>query len=252
MIMEKYSIIYSLKFEHTYNSGKICRAIDVNVNPLSIEVIRRHGIIFKQTDVNEWSLLCIDGNFNASTSSDVLLLDLFLTDPNFMYYTAWDDFEPHVMYDLILPTDKGNATEVIVKNKKERKLSSSFCTAKLSLNKLTGNRLVNTLQFISKNVYWEYRFIFRDSRGAELDLEKFILCKSTNEDLFSNFVKTDNIYEMKTISKDKLELKEKYETFLSLKFKEGEVRIIRMKYVPLPQIGAFLSPQDTIIQICYL
>lgn len=249
--MEKYSIIYSLRFEHTYNSGKICRAIDVRINPLSIDLIKRHGLLFKQTAVNEWSLLCVDGNFNTSTSSDELLLDLFLTDPNFMYYTAWDGFEPHVMYDLALPTTNSNATEVIVKNNNEYRLSSSFCTAKLSLNKSTGNALVNTLQFVSKNIYWEYRFIFRNNR--DVDFDKLVLCLDTEEDMFDKFKKINNPHEIKTKSKKVLELKEKYGKTLSLKLIEGETKKIMKEYVPFPQIGAFANKEkDTILQICYI
>lgn len=168
--MGKYSPLYCLRLEHDYYVDKRCRSIHVQVNSSSVDLLRRRGLIFKQTGVNEWCVLstCLGQPY---VGEDVLLLDLYLSDPAFAYYTEWKDYSPAKMYNLNLPNANSEFTAIVNGETKKLDIGSKFCTAKLKLNndQFKGKTVENTLKFHSKKAHWEYVLI---PRGEHLQPDK--------------------------------------------------------------------------------
>lgn len=175
--MGNYRILYRLRIDHDFFNGKKCAAIQCSVLPQGQELLKRRGMIFRQTDVNEWVLLYLS---DPDTENDVLMLNLALADSNFSCYTAWNEFRPSEAYVLNLPHDKKeiDAALLVQQSPIPRRIGQGFCTLHLHLTQkmvndaVAGKPLTNVVHFFSPSVQWEYIFIPRtdDSVNGTLKL----------------------------------------------------------------------------------
>lgn len=161
--MKNYRLLYCLRLEHEYYKDGKCRCIDVRTSPSDTKALRRRGLMLKQTEENEWCIL--SSNTEGSyIGSDTFLLDFYLLDSTFAYYTDWTQFVHTDLYELKLPNAKAEFAAAIEKKTLAPRIGSKFCIATLNLDEKTfsGSLVTNTFKFFSRKVHWEYVFIPRD------------------------------------------------------------------------------------------
>ncbi|MDN0070804.1 hypothetical protein QVN97_02110 [Bacteroides caecigallinarum] len=162
--MESYRILYRIRIGHDYFDGKPCPALQCRLTPQGEALAHRRGLLFRQTAPGEWTLLFRQ---EPDTKNDVLPLDLFVADPKFTLYTAWDGFQPSAAYSLELPMaeETVEAATAIRPTGKKRAIGSGFCTLSLRLTPRmveaadSGQPMQTVLHFNVAAAQWEYLFI---------------------------------------------------------------------------------------------
>ncbi len=69
------------------------------------------------------------------TESDIIEFGVLMSEPAFVFYTEWQNFNPMVAYQIDLPIGKSevNATDVITEIRSEKEFWRSFCTIMIHL-----------------------------------------------------------------------------------------------------------------------
>ncbi len=255
--MESYRILYRVKVVHDYFDGKPCTAFHCRLTPQGELLARRRGLLFRQTAADEWALL-----FHAAPAeSDVLTMDLFLADPAFSLYTAWEDFRPSATYELVLPASAESieATGAILPTDRKRRLGAGFCTVALRLSEEmleqaeAGKPMQSVLHFPAPSVRWEYLFVSLSSsvmKASQLALED-----TTGTVAFSDF-EAQTAYGREvylTVSTSLVPMRETYGCRLRLTEREaGKRKRVLLSHVDFPLPGRFLNAGKGVIrQICY-
>lgn len=257
--MGNYGSIYRLKIEHEYFRENVCRAI--SIIPHAFGLMKRRGILFKQTAVNEWDIICDSSTIGANILTEVFTFGIIISDPAFILYTDWTEFNPSSTYRLELPATTTDAVAAIRQTQGKRLINSCFCTIELQFleNMLkeiqNGKFRTDTLRFYPKAVKWEYFFIPRN--GKENSGNKFVLKESDDKIIFSD-PQAVEILGQKALhfsSDDKIIIKEYYNYRINLleMIPDGtQIKKTLMKDIPHPKPGNFLNMQTDVIQhICY-
>lgn len=257
--MDNYHSIYRLKIEHEYFRENICHAI--SITPLGLRLMKRRGILFRQTAVNEWDMVCDSSKIGASILTEVLTFGVSISDPAFILYTNWTEFNPSSSYRLELPATTTDAVAAIKQARGKRMINSSFCTIELQFTEnmlkeiQSGKFQTDILRFYPKAAKWEYLFIPRN--GKENSGRKFILKESDDKIIFSDPQAVEILGKkaLRFLSDDKITIKEYYNyriNFLEMIPDSTQVKKTLMKDIPYPKPGNFLNMQTDVIQhICY-
>lgn len=169
--MNDYLPIFTLCIEHDYYANNCCRAIQICVSSSGKSLLKRRDLMFKQTNENQWVIYGNSQGAGVVDDSDVLTLEMILTEPDFMYFTIWEDFNFKRAYHLDLPlkVTEEKITKVISVLDLERKPKGdvlSTISVKLSnkmfQNAKDGTPVMNTLVFQAPKVYWEYILLSRN------------------------------------------------------------------------------------------
>lgn len=96
--MGTYRPLYSLRVEHDYYDNLACRALAFRLKAGGVDLCRRRGLLFRQTAVNEWTLLYDCDSAGVDTSSDKVEAELCITDPAFVLFTDWAALRPENAY----------------------------------------------------------------------------------------------------------------------------------------------------------
>ncbi|MBM6669920.1 hypothetical protein H6B14_03935 [Phocaeicola coprophilus] len=102
--MGTYRPLYSLRVEHDYYDNLACRALAFRLKASGVDLCRRRGLLFRQTAVNEWTLLYDCDSAGVDTSSDKVEAELCITDPAFVLFTDWAALRPENAYTPV-PSD---------------------------------------------------------------------------------------------------------------------------------------------------
>lgn len=131
--MGTYRPLYSLRVEHDYYDNLACRALAFRLKAGGVDLCRRRGLLFRQTAVNEWTLLYDCDSAGVDTSSDKVEAELCITDPAFVLFTDWAALRPENAYTLELPAsrDTVEATEAIRESADRRRIGSGFCSVSI-------------------------------------------------------------------------------------------------------------------------
>ena len=76
--MSNYRTLYSLTVEHGYFDNGTCRALRCRISPRGADLWRRRGLLFRQSEPNAWTVLYDSDGAGVDTSSDTLLLEMFI------------------------------------------------------------------------------------------------------------------------------------------------------------------------------
>nr|WP_129734273.1 hypothetical protein [Parabacteroides goldsteinii] len=266
--MEIYKPLCRVTLEHDYFNDRQCSALSLRITSQGLQLARQRILLFRQTAVNEWTLLYDSTNPGVDTERDVLELALNITDPLFTLYTEWGGLHPAGPYVLQLPVkeeemEKGNKVSImsaICPSNEKRKLGTSFCTVRLRLTKElleaaeAGYPKREVLHFCAPEVRWEYFFLSRS--GECISPEDLSLEDITGKLKFSDFKECEIFGKtaVYTITEGSFPLRENPENHLRFVALKGErkQRQILLSRVPLPVLGRFQSGQSEIIrQICY-
>lgn len=255
--MESYSILYRIRAVHDYFDGKPCPSLQCRLTPQGEALTHRRGLLFRQTAVGEWTLL----SDNLPAEDDVLTLDLFLTDPAFMLYTAWQGFQPSAAYGLELPAaeEETDAATVIRPIDEKRGIGSGFCTVTLRMTKelleaaKVGKPMQAVLCFRTPSVQWEYLFIPRGE--TDVPVSRLVLEDAAGKVKFSAFKECETYGQiaLRTVSRSRIPMRQSYGCKLRLTAQdEGRQKRILLKQVPPPQPGQFADAGKGILrQVCY-
>lgn len=71
--MGTYRPLYSLRVEHDYYDNLACRALAFRLKAGGVDLCRRRGLLFRQTAVNEWTLLYDCDSAGVDTSSPAFI-----------------------------------------------------------------------------------------------------------------------------------------------------------------------------------
>lgn len=262
--MGTYRPLYKIRIEHEYFDKNICRAIECRMLPSGRMFWYCRNLLFRRTAINEWTILYDDAGEGVDTLSDVLALELVMTDPDFVLYTRWKDFHPSSAYLLELPSgqDTLEVTDIIVEQSAKRQIGTGFCAIQLRLTeeilfaaKAETPKTV-CLQFHAAEYQWEYLFI--SCNKENISPERLRLEEYSGKLTFGPFEKVIefDMEMLRTISLDKIPLREQYEYRLRLTSATGEgdncPRQMLLRQVIPPKPGAFLSKDPEFIrQICY-
>ena len=165
--MGTYRPLYSLRVEHDYYDNLACRALAFRLKAGGVDLCRRRGLLFRQTAVNEWTLLYDCDSAGVDTSSDKVEAELCITDPAFVLFTDWAALRPENAYTLELPAsrDTVEATEAIRESADRRRIGSGFCsvsilmTEKILAAAQKEKHKTCTLRFHAPQCKWEYLLV---------------------------------------------------------------------------------------------
>ena len=244
--MGKYHVIYCLQLKHSYYKDELCRCIDISVNSASVELMRRRGLIFKKTNVNEWCLIGDENIGIENLESDILLFDMHLQDTNFLNFTLWPEFNPMALYSLNLPSPSYpeydcDFVKVLNPVTKERKMGNGFCLVTLNLKSVDAIKDVvfcNVLKFSNLAAYSEYCFFLQGNSAYENDNLNITLREKNNNIEFLE-VKQDGGWRF--ISKKPVPISECYDYHLSLIDTKTKEKL--MEFVPHPVSSVLLETQ---------
>ena len=255
--MESYSILYRLRAVHDYFDGNPCPSLQCHLTPQGEALAHRRSLLFRQTAAGEWALL----SDNLPAEDDVLTLDLFLTDPAFMLYTAWQGFQPSAAYCLELPAaeEETEAATAIRPTDKKRGIGRGFCTVTLQMTKAlleaakAGKPMQATLRFRAPSLQWEYVFIPRGE--TDIPSGRMSLEDAAGKVKFSAFKECETYGQiaLRTVSRSRIPMRQSYGCKLRLTAQdEGRQKRILLKQVPPPQPGQFADAGKGILrQVCY-
>lgn len=161
--MGTYRPLYSLRVEHDYYDNLACRALAFRLKAGGVDLCRRRGLLFRQTAVNEWTLLYDCDSAGMDTSSDKVEAELCITDPAFVLFTDWAALRPENAYTLELPAsrDTVEAAEAIRESADRRRIGSGFCsvsilmTEKILAAAQKEKHKTCTLRFHAPQCKWE-------------------------------------------------------------------------------------------------
>lgn len=257
-----YRPLYTLRVEHDYFDGNICRTIHCRISPEGAVLWHRRGLLFKQTAQNEWTIV-YDSEGAGVDSSDVLVLEMYMIDPAFVLYTQWDGFLPNAAYSLELPLKKElvDAVKTIRKTAPKRGIGAGFCQIKIRLTeKLFAAAqkempMSCTLQFHVPEYRWEYLL---DSHNGDSTISEKYLLEETGGKLHFLPFKPIKIYGrdmLRTESEEIIPMREQYGYQLKLVLPaEGKERKRTvLKHIELPELGRFMDVKLGVLrQICSL
>lgn len=254
--MSSYSPLYTLSIRHGYCDDGLCRAFSCTPAPSGQEIMRRRGLLFRQADAGSWSVLCDTVGSGPDTETDVLELDLAITDPQFVLYTLWDNFRPTAAYTLVLPLPEGGAkdgTKAITESDTARQIGRGFCSVSIRLTEemwqdaLKGHPQGCTLLFAPKACRWEYLLDFRKDTlrpSGQLMLEE-----RGGRLTFPPFAKTeDGIF--RAVSEESVPMHVCYDIDLKLVCRQenSDRRQTLMRHIPPPETGAYLDSEPRMLR----
>nr|DAY47213.1 MAG TPA: hypothetical protein [Caudoviricetes sp.] len=218
--------------------------------------MRRRGLLFRQTDAGSWAVLCDTAGSGPDTGTDVLELNLAITDPQFVLYTLWENFRPTAAYSLALPLPEGgtaDGTKAMTKSAAARQIGHGLCTVSLRLTEemwqdaLTGHPQNCTLVFTPKACRWEYRLDFR--KNTIQPSGQFMLEERNGRLTFPPFVRTES-GTLRTVSEESLPMHVRYDIDLKLTCRQenSDRRQTLMRHIPPPEAGAYLDSDPGILR----
>ncbi len=259
-IMADYRNIFTLCVEHEYYMGNMCSGMEIR--PISLELMKRRELVFKQTEINKWSII---GNFSGAgidELSDVLILEVKISDNAFIHFTDWKGYDPVKSYQLDLPTDNLviEAIEGIKRIDEKRKGNVLFTIYLRLSNKMferakNGKSVEQKLVFHAAQKYIEYLCIPRNREKVwHLKVEEtsnkvvFGEISQQNMEAFGGLV-----YQVKSISKVPLYKGNNYIFRLKEIVRENPLmERILVKQLPYSSVSDFITEDSNIIrQVCY-
>lgn len=261
--MGNYQPLYILRIEHNYFDENVCRAIRCYISPSVMNLWLRSALLFRQISMNEWAILYDSEYTSVDTHSDLLLLEMEITDSTFMLYTQWNGFHPNSAYALELsPTeDVVDAVQVVTEIGSKRTTGSGFCQIRLKvtddiyLAARDGKPKTCTLKFHALEYRWEYLFILR--KDETLSPDRFLLEEEKGRLHFKPF---ESVMEygynvLRTVSEEVVPLRERYDYRLALVSPTGNAgqKQIVQRHINLPELGRFFSAETALLrQVCYI
>ncbi len=107
--MEGYNRLYRMTVRHEYFGESPCPSLKLRISPGSEALMHRRGMMVREETAGSWSLFFTE---EPDTDTDVLYMDLCITDPAFVLYTDWSGFRPADSYELQLPESGGELDAV--------------------------------------------------------------------------------------------------------------------------------------------
>lgn len=216
--MGTYRPLYSLRVEHDYYDNLACRALAFRLKAGGVDLCRRRGLLFRQTAVNEWTLLYDCDSAGVDTSSDKVEAELCITDPAFVLFTDWAALRPENVYTLELPAsrDTVEAAEAIRESADRRRIGSGFCsvsilmTEKILAAAQKEKHKTCTLRFHAPQCKWEYLLVPRD--GGSPDPRQCRMEEQGGTLAFTPFktFKAYGLEVLRTVSQEAVPMKEHY------------------------------------------
>lgn len=228
--MDRYRTLVTISLEHDYYRDGICRAFGLRLPASSTQRVKAQRMLFRQCAVNEWMIIG-DGQFSCQG----LEFELIVIDSKFAYFTA-------------LPMDN---SPVGYKNL-EQSSGDMLCSFELPSVVVDGRI---TLNFRSRELYWEYLFIARDGHQEGFDsirLEETERLVDFSEIELCRVERFPIEMVLRTVSLKPIKMMDHSPYRLRLIQKRGSTELILIESVVHPQIGMFLSESSNFVrQICY-
>ncbi len=253
-----YKKVFEICLKHEYFTENICAGIQLNVSALTLILIKRRGLIFRQSGANKWCFVADCTGGGVDELSDIFTLEMRSTDPAFMYYTDWEGHNPAKTCLLELPCDSSDIDIVPEMNKNQiKRVGSVICLINLRLSNRMfdlakeGHEMKQVLVFHNSKKYWEYLFVPRSEIG-----DKKIKIEETKglinfEEITQIQLEIFDFLVYRTISTTPIPIKECYDYQISLKEVVREaplmVRTI-IRDLTLPRMGLFRSEDPNVIQ----
>lgn len=261
--MSNYRPLYSIRIEHEYFLGGICRALQCTVLPTGQELMSRRGLLFRQMAQNEWTILYDADGAGVDTASDAIAFGMSISDPAFVLYTEWPTFNPNAVYCLDLPaeTEVVNGVEAIASTNAKSKIGTPLCTINVRLTDdvwqtaENGTPKTTVIMFKAPERYWEYVLIKQNS-NRDIPLERLSLTTDKELITFKAFERTSEFgrESFRTVSEKAVPMRERYDFRLNLvATPEGSNRQkqVLLRNVEHPMPGRFKSDADKLRQVCY-
>ena len=256
-----YRPLYHLRIEHDYFDQGVCRALDCRITPTESALWRRRGLLLRQAGANEWIILYDGDGAGVDTDSDVLALEMDMTDPSFVLYTDWVDFHPSSAYFLELPAKEGRITaEMLKETALRRRIGAGFCQVRLRLTPALfqaacqGKPMQAILHFGVPACRWEYLLIPR--AGGTVTKEEYTLEEAGDKLHFPPFepVRMYGLDMFRTVSEESVPMHERYGYKLKVSASAGDGRKQTvLKHVAAPEPGRFLDAEKGLArQVCNL
>lgn len=257
--MDAYKRLYTICIRHDYSGNPAFRAVQCVVSRSGAALFKRRDLLFMQTHANVWEILYNSESGGIDVNSDMLELELVMTDNHFPLYTGWDKFDPNAQYGLDLPdrTEVLEAAQVIEQIAQCRKMNSGFCQIRLLLTEdlfrkaVEGDPAVCTLQFHAPERYWEYVFCLSNN-DARISGEYLIEEQRGQVRFPPCEIRVEyNRPTLYTLSKNSVLVQENYNFKLSLVHKDtdsGRKRTL-LKSLPHPKTDVSLADKPDRIRV---
>lgn len=83
--MSTYRSLYSFRIEHEYFEDSNVNALMCSVLPSAQKLMAQRGLLFRQTDENEWTILYDTENADLDTESDIIEFGVLMSEPAFVF-----------------------------------------------------------------------------------------------------------------------------------------------------------------------
>ncbi len=263
--MGTYERLYNLRILHDYFDGAVCRAVQCRPAASGAGLMRRRGLLFKQTAENEWTILYDPSGAGPEIGADRLSFELRFAEPDFVLCTHWPTFRPDAVYRLHLPSGGGDleAAEHLAASEERCTIGSGVCAATLAPTEETigaaraGTPPCCTLRFHAPAYRWEYLFLPESEPAPDCRTLCLEAVNGKNSYRFAAFeqVRAFGRAAYRTISEEAIPLRERYGFRLRLISSAGADRPKRtiLRDVPPPIPGRHRScGLGFIRQICSL
>lgn len=220
---EDYRVLLTLGINHEYIEDESYRLMDIQLCRESILLLRNRQMIFKRESPGQWMLI---GNVEGSgvdEECDVLGLEFVLKDAAFMYYTEWEGFDADVAYTVDLTGCEGKVQFTEVLQTIPKKGAGVLFTGRLRLSMelfrraRKGESYTISLNFMAKEMFWEYWFV---PRKPENQPGQLLVEEANGELLFSEpqLAEVDFIDKKvyRCVSRTAIKMKERYDFRLDL------------------------------------
>ena len=257
-----YRPLYSLRVMHDYFDRGVCRALRCRIAPAEARLWHRRGLLLRQLDGNEWTILYDSDGAGVDTASDVLVLEMEMADPAFVLYTQWDGFNPNAAHGLKLPQEEeiADAVKSIRETAPGRAIGSGFCTIRIRMTdkmvKAAQDRkpMGCTLQFHAPSCRWEYLLVPRGGDTAEAG--KYLLEEAGGKLHFPPFA-PERIYGrrmLRAVSEESVPMRERYGYRLRVVAAgSGGRKQTVLRHIAPPEPGRFLDAEAGLLrQVCSL
>lgn len=251
--MSKYIAISTIRLEHDYYNPPTSRHFRLELMPKTKELMRRRGVLFIQTNHNEWQWLTEEDN-TKSIENEEMELAVIVTDPDFMLQVAIKEYNPQILYQINLDRDIIIDEEYSMSPVSGKtKFHGEFCRIVLKPKEKY------TIKFCSCSYYWEYLFIFRDEpdlHGERLILESMpreAISFHSPEKYEHGIMSQKNVWRI--VSEKKIKVQEHYDFRLSVydNSPNGNGRKIISRFITSPRLNKFVADRSDILrEIIYL
>lgn len=254
--MNRFTAIAGIRLEHDYYTPPVNNRLSLLPTSQTVELMKRRGVFFRQIARNEWQWLA-DENNSGFMADDILELSLIVDDPEFIRkISVKGDYDPNKLYQIRLGKEYIiDFRSSMLSNKTKRR--GELC--RIEWLPIKPDRMY-TIKFTTCSYYWEFLLVFKNKTDQEDLKQKYYIIEINTPNKPFVFRTSEKYNDRmlgnvdRIISEVKIEAKEHYDFTLTLYecSSDDTKRRVISKFIPIPQLGKYITSPEILREVCYL